>query len=87
MIVSQMLFNDTGPWIERLLDQGNNHILSKFWVPLEEFIREAMDGLKRGDGVIVPRLQEVYDKFEREKMETITQRAGQLRIAFPGINF
>jgi len=56
-------------------------------MPLEEFTREALEGLKRGDDVIVPRLQEVYDKFEKERVETITQRAGQLRVAFPGVKF
>ena len=61
-----------------LADQGNVQILSKFWMPLDEFTEQTMQGLLRGDREIFPLHQEVYDKVEKPRQEVIEERAARM---------
>ncbi|KZT75184.1 NAD(P)-binding protein [Daedalea quercina L-15889] len=50
--------------------QGTTPKLSKMWLPLEDFTKEAMEGLKRGDVQIpVGRVKQQWDIFEKGKLE------------------
>jgi len=52
--------------------QETTEKLSKIWMPLAEFTREAMEGLARGDVQIpIGRSKESFEKFEKGKMEII----------------
>lgn len=55
-------------------DQGIAPMLSKFWLPLEEFTEKAMEGLCSGNIQIpVGRAQNVWDKFEKGKLEAVEE--------------
>lgn len=64
-----------------LTDQGTTPLLSKYWMPLTEFTNLAMEGLKRGDLSIVVGdvIIKMFEKFEKEKAETVAQGAAALR--------
>jgi len=47
-------------------------------MPLDEFTREAMEGLLRGDREIYPKLGDIYDEFEKGKIENIERRLGMV---------
>ncbi|KZP32372.1 NAD(P)-binding protein [Athelia psychrophila] len=52
--------------------QGTTEKLSKIWMSLAEFTREAMEGLARGDMQIpVGRSKESFERFEKGKMEIV----------------
>ncbi|KAA1468641.1 NAD(P)-binding protein [Dentipellis sp. KUC8613] len=52
--------------------QGTTPALSKIWMPLDEFIPAAMEGLLRGDPhIAVGRANGLYEQFEKDKMDTV----------------
>ncbi|KAI0788592.1 hypothetical protein C8Q75DRAFT_734283 [Abortiporus biennis] len=63
--------------------QGTTPALSKFWMPLDVFIPQVVDGLKRGDVQIpIGQAAEGWDTFEKGKLERIEQfrqRAASLK--------
>ena len=51
-------------------DQGMTPMLSKFWMPLDQFTGLAMEGLIRGDDdIAVGDAMDVLDKFDKGKAE------------------
>ena len=47
---------------------GTTEKLSKFWIPLSEFTKVTMEGLRKGDHVIsMSGAKALYDKFEQPK--------------------
>ena len=51
-------------------DQGTTERFSKVWMPLVDFTREAMDGLKRGDAAIpVGMVKQQWEAHEKGKIE------------------
>lgn len=51
-------------------DQGTTERLSKVWMPLADFTKEAMDGLKRGDDAIpVGLVRSQWETHEKGKLE------------------
>lgn len=54
--------------------QGTTPKLAKFWLPLDEFTKQAMEGLKRGDVEIpVGSALGQWNKFEKGKLEASAQ--------------
>ncbi|EMD42202.1 hypothetical protein CERSUDRAFT_147848 [Gelatoporia subvermispora B] len=52
--------------------QGMTPMLSKFWMPLDTFTEQVMEGLKRGDTQIAPGTSgENWERFEKGKLERI----------------
>ncbi|KAF8591920.1 NAD(P)-binding protein [Ramaria rubella] len=62
--------------------QGNVHILSKIWMPLDTFTKETMAGLERGDHEIYPLNQKNYDRFEKGKIEIMENMFAARRATF-----
>jgi hypothetical protein len=52
--------------------------LAKFWMTLDQFTKETLEGLARGEREIYPQNQETYDKFEKGKIEFIEQKLAEL---------
>ncbi len=58
----------------RLTDQGTTPVLSKFWMPLEEYTKHTIEGLVRGDPeVAVGMSAAVLEKYEKGKREAVEQ--------------
>ncbi|KZT05922.1 NAD(P)-binding protein [Laetiporus sulphureus 93-53] len=54
--------------------QGTAPMMSKFWMPLVDFTKEAMEGLKRGDLQIpVGTNAEQWNEFEKGKIERVAR--------------
>ncbi|TFY61938.1 hypothetical protein EVJ58_g4200 [Rhodofomes roseus] len=52
--------------------QGTTPALSKLWMPLDEFTKEAMEGLQRGDVEIpVGKSAQQWEAFEKGKLEKV----------------
>ncbi|KIJ24671.1 hypothetical protein M422DRAFT_194419, partial [Sphaerobolus stellatus SS14] len=52
--------------------QGSTPVLSKFWLPLDEFTKLTMEGLLRGDAhTFGGNSEEIFNKFEKGKTELI----------------
>ncbi|KAJ6509253.1 hypothetical protein C8R47DRAFT_1097952 [Mycena vitilis] len=48
-------------------EQGTTEQLSKFWMPLDQYTKETIDGLRRGDSHIASgRADEVLKQFQKE---------------------
>jgi hypothetical protein len=46
-------------------EQGTTERLSKFWMPLDDYIKTTMDGLTKGNTHIAAgRAEDVYKRFE-----------------------
>lgn len=59
---------------DTVTDQGTTPLLSKYWMPLEPFTKDAMAGLCRGDVLIgVGDAQDKLDKWESGKLEAISR--------------
>lgn len=53
---------------------GTTEQLSKFWIPLSEYTKNTMEGLREGDHVISMSLPKtLYTKFEKEKEGMVLQ--------------
>ena len=45
-------------------------MLSKHWMPLDEFTKHVMEGLERGDvNILTPGIKPVWEKFEKDKIQ------------------
>lgn len=45
-------------------------MLSKVWMPLDEYTTTVLEGLKRGDvNIITPNLEAVWEKLETPKFD------------------
>lgn len=65
LIYMQILINGI-----TILEQGTTEMLSKHWMPLDEYTKHAMEGLQRGDfNIIVPHMKPVWEKLEKERIE------------------
>ncbi|THU94842.1 NAD(P)-binding protein [Dendrothele bispora CBS 962.96] len=54
--------------------QGTTDVLSKFWMPLDEFTNTVMEGLKRGDTVVAAgNAKNDYEQFEHPKDTAFAQ--------------
>ena len=61
-------------WNGVLLAYGTTEKLSKFWIPLDEFTKVTMEGLRKGEQVIsMSVVKGMYEKFEREKEGMVLQ--------------
>ncbi|KAH9486746.1 putative oxidoreductase DltE [Psilocybe cubensis] len=50
--------------------QGTTPMLSKFWMPLDQFTKETMEGLQRGDAhIAVGTSKSAFEKYEEGKAE------------------
>ncbi|KAF9535834.1 hypothetical protein CPB83DRAFT_842421 [Crepidotus variabilis] len=50
--------------------QGTTDKLSRFWMPLDAYVRSAMEGLRKGERFIFPTSsKELFEKFENGKEE------------------
>lgn len=57
--------------------QGTTPTLSKVWMPLDSYVRETVEGLRRGDYQIpVGSAAAGYDRFERAKMDLVYENSG-----------
>lgn len=54
--------------------EGTTPQLAKFWMSLDEFTKETLEGLIHGEPEIYPGNKETYDKFEKGKLEVVEQR-------------
>ncbi|KAI0749847.1 NAD(P)-binding protein [Daedaleopsis nitida] len=62
------------PYVRDTLDQGTASHLSKFWMPLDEFTKEALNGLVEGKPEIpVGFVVKAYDKYEAGKREHLEE--------------
>ncbi|EPQ60886.1 NAD P-binding protein [Gloeophyllum trabeum ATCC 11539] len=53
---------------------GNTGKVAKYWMPLEMFVHDVMEGLKRGDRTIAVGLsREQYERFEKGKEDVVHQ--------------
>lgn len=53
-------------------------MLSKFWMPLDEFTAYAIDGLKRGYvNIVTPQFEPVWNSFEKGRIEKAEQEVRQ----------
>ncbi|TFK57386.1 NAD(P)-binding protein [Heliocybe sulcata] len=51
---------------------GNTEKVAQYWMPLDKFMSDVMDGLKRGDKVVaVGMAAEQYERFEKGKEEIV----------------
>ncbi|KAF8829571.1 hypothetical protein HHX47_DHR3000959 [Lentinula edodes] len=56
--------------------EGTTGALSQFWMPLEEYTKETMEGLQRGVNVVCSGMSKnIYEKFEQPKERIITEMA------------
>ncbi|KAF9059537.1 hypothetical protein BDP27DRAFT_1195378, partial [Rhodocollybia butyracea] len=48
--------------------EGTTEKLSKFWMPLDAYTKETIEGLQRGDSVVSSGMAKfAYEKFEQPK--------------------
>ena len=60
------------------LDQGLTPMLSRVWVPLNEYIPNAMEALIRGEiHVVTPPTIAAFEKYERPRVEHVLQMASR----------
>jgi hypothetical protein len=63
MMVRCSLF-EISRWLIRILDAGTTGLLSKIWMPLDEFTRDTIAGLSSDDMVVTTGSStEVYKKY------------------------
>ncbi|KAJ4499797.1 hypothetical protein C8R41DRAFT_900171 [Lentinula lateritia] len=56
--------------------EGTTGALSRFWMPLEEYTKETIEGLQRGVNVVCSGMSKnIYEKFEQPKEQIITEMA------------
>ncbi|KAJ4471472.1 hypothetical protein J3R30DRAFT_1083494 [Lentinula aciculospora] len=56
--------------------EGTTETLSKLWMPLDEYTKETMKGLQKGDNVVCSGMAKIaYEKFEQPKEEMISELA------------
>ncbi|KAJ3867629.1 hypothetical protein EV359DRAFT_34032 [Lentinula novae-zelandiae] len=56
--------------------EGTTGALSRFWMPLEEYTKETIEGLRRGVNVVCSGMSKnIYEKFEQPKEQIITEMA------------
>ena len=56
-------------------------MLSKIWMPLDEFTAHAMQGLKRGYlNIVTPVHQPLWNDFERGRIEAAERQAKGLKF-------
>ncbi|KAF9065120.1 hypothetical protein BDP27DRAFT_1393673 [Rhodocollybia butyracea] len=56
--------------------EGTTDALSKFWVPIDAYTKEAIEGLQRGDDVVSSGFAKVaYEKFEKPKDGMVSEMA------------
>lgn len=61
---------------DRILAEGTTGALSRFWMPLEEYTKETIEGLQRGVNVVCSGMSKnIYEKFEQPKEQIITEMA------------
>lgn len=55
-------------------DQGTTPALSKFWMPLDAFTKETMEGLCRGDlQITAGNAKQTWEKWDEGKPEALAQ--------------
>ncbi|KIK60982.1 hypothetical protein GYMLUDRAFT_167102 [Collybiopsis luxurians FD-317 M1] len=56
--------------------EGTTEALSKFWMPLDTYTKETVEGLQRGENVVCcGQAKIVYEKFEQPKEQVISDMA------------
>ncbi|KAJ3813500.1 hypothetical protein F5876DRAFT_87031 [Lentinula aff. lateritia] len=61
---------------DRKLAEGTTGALSQFWMPLEEYTKETIEGLRRGVNVVCSGMSKsIYEKFEQPEEQIITKMA------------
>jgi len=59
--------------------EGTTEALSKFWVPLDVYTKDTIEGLQRGDSVVCSGIaQTSYEKYEKEKEQVASDMAKRL---------
>ncbi|KAJ3761614.1 hypothetical protein EV360DRAFT_37424 [Lentinula raphanica] len=54
--------------------EGTTEALSKFWMPLEEYTKQTIEGLQKGHDVVASGMaKNAYEKFEQPKEEMIRE--------------
>lgn len=45
-------------------------MLSKFWMPLDQYTAYTLESLQRGDtNAVVPQMKWIWEKFEKDKLD------------------
>ncbi|KAJ3984785.1 hypothetical protein F5890DRAFT_1514708 [Lentinula detonsa] len=56
--------------------EGTTEALSKFWMPLSEYIKETIEGFQRGDSVVCNGMaKNAYEQFEKPKEQMVSEMA------------
>ncbi|KAK7060414.1 hypothetical protein VNI00_001179 [Paramarasmius palmivorus] len=64
--------------------EGTTEKLSKFWMPLSQYIPETVQGLQKGEPQVCSGLAKIaVEKFEKEKLELVMKKA--LPTSAPGL--
>lgn len=66
------MFMDELMWTYRALEQGTSERLSKRWMPLDEYTKQTMEGLLRGDLLVGNEpLNPILATYEQPKVDHV----------------